>query len=99
MQTVYVTYPGDAMTRFARNYYIETHLPLVLKSWRKYGLETVAAFFPEGSGAGMIAICACNFRDEQSVRDAFASSEAKEVMADIPHFTAATPAQSLATRL
>ena len=99
METLYVTYPGDANTRFNRSYYVRTHLPLVLESWRKYGLETVAAFFPEGSGEGTIAICVCNFRDEQSIRESFAGSEALEVMADIPNFTDAKPSQSLSSPL
>ena len=99
MQTLYVTYPGDANTRFDRSYYVSTHLPLVLESWRKYGLETVAAFFPEGSGAGTIAICVCSFRGEQGIRDSFAGPEAREVMAYIPNFSDALPSQSLSSPL
>ena len=99
MQTLYVTYPGDANTRFDRSYYVGTHLPLVLESWRKYGLETVAAFFPEGSGAGTIAICVCSFRVERGIRDSFAGPEAREVMADISNFTDAKPSQSLSSPL
>ena len=96
---LYVTYPGDAGTRFDRKYYVDTHLRLVLASWRRYGLETTAAFFPEGGGAGTIAICACRFRDEQAVHDAFAGPEARAVMADLPHFTDAQTVQSLAKLL
>ncbi len=92
---LYVTYPGDANTRFDRKYYVDTHLPLVLESWRKYGLETVAAFFPDSSGEGIIAICACSFRDEGAIHRSFAAAEAREVMADISHFTDAKPGQSL----
>ncbi len=99
MQTLYVSYPGDTNTRFDRKYYVDAHLPLVLKSWRKYGLETVAAFFPEGAGEGTVAICVCTFRNEEGVRASFAAPEAREVMADIPHFTEAKPNQFLATLL
>ena len=95
MQVLYVTYPGDANTRFDRKYYVDKHLPLVLESWRKYGLEAVAAFFPEGAGAGTIAICVCTFRDEQAIRVSFDAPEAREVMADIPRFTDGKPSQNL----
>ena len=99
MQELYVTYPGDASTRFDRQYYVEKHLPLVLKSWRKYGLMTVAAFFPEGTGEGTIAICVCAFRDEGGVRASLTAPEAREVMEDVPRFTDAKPSQSLGIAL
>ena len=99
MQTLYVIYPGDPTTRFDREYYINSHLPLVMKSWSRYGLESVAAFFPEGSGEGTIAMCACCFRDEQAIRDALASPEVPGVMADLPHFTDAQPRRSISVPL
>ncbi len=93
MTRVFVTYPGDAGTRFDRDHYVRTHLPLVLEAWRPYGLETVAAFFPSGDGAGTICICECVFRDEAAVKAAFASPQAGAVMADVANFTDAAPAQ------
>ena len=95
MQLLYVTYPGDSTTRFDRNYYVHSHLPLVMEKWRRYGLESVAAFFPEGSGEGTIAICACCFRDEQATRNAMTSPEVREVMADLIYFTDAQPSRSI----
>ena len=99
MQMLYVTYPGGPETHFDRGYYMETHLPLVLESWRKYGLQTIAAFFPDGTGEGTIAICACAFRDEEAVRASFSSPEAHAVMADVPRFTEAKPNQNLTVPL
>ena len=99
MTRIYVTYPGDAGTRFDRDYYVGKHLPLVLEAWRPYGLETVAAFFPAGDGAGTICICECVFRDDAAVRAAFASPQTGPVMADVKHFTDATPAQLRAAPL
>ena len=96
---LFVTYPGKANTRFDRKYYVDSHLPLVLGSWQQYGLETVAAFFPQDEGEGLIAICACNFRDEAAIQASFASPEADRIMADIAHFTDAKPVQSLAKTL
>ena len=99
MTRIYVTYPGDAGTRFNRDYYVGTHLPLVLEAWRPYGLETVAAFFPSGDGAGTVCICECVFRDDAAVKAALASSQTGPVMADVRNFTDATPAQLRAAPL
>ena len=46
MTTMYVTYSGDAATRFDRDYYIQHHLPLVMECWGPLGLEGCAAFWP-----------------------------------------------------
>ena len=96
MTTMYVTYPGDTGTRFDRDYYVFTHLPLVLQCWGQYGLLSCAAFFPSGDGAGTIAIAECKFRDEAALRAALAAPDTPRVMADVVRFTDATPNQSLA---
>ncbi len=96
MTTMYVTYPGDAGTRFDRDYYVRHHLPLVMQCWGPLGLESCIAFWPAGNDAGTIAIAECRFRDETAMRAALASPETPRVMADVPRFTDAKPAQSLA---
>ncbi len=99
MTTIYVTYPGDATTRFDRDYYVQHHLPLVQASWGPYGLESTAAFFPAGGEASTIAVCVCEFRDEAAVQAALAAPTTASVMADVPHFTDAKPQQSRAVPL
>ena len=96
MTTMYVTYPGDAGTHFDRDYYVRHHLPLVMECWGSLGLENCAAFWPADLSTGTICICECRFRDETAMRSALASPETPRVMADVAHFTDATPAQSLA---
>ena len=96
MITMYVTYPGDAGTRFDRDYYVRYHVPLVMACWGPLGLESCGAFWPADADAGTIAIAECKFRDEASVRAALASSDTPRVMADIVRFTDAIPAQSVA---
>ena len=96
MITMYVTYPGDASTRFDRDYYVRHHVPLVMACWGPLGLESCAAFWPADAGAGTIAIAVCRFHDEASMRAALASPETPRVMSDVAHFTDATPAQSIA---
>lgn len=88
---VYVTYNGAPDSRFDQRYYAERHLPLVMRAWQRYGLESVAAFFPVQAQVGTIAICECRFRDEAAIEAAFGSPEAPEVMADLPKFTDLAP--------
>ena len=95
MTTMYVTYSGDAATRFDRDYYIQHHLPLVMECWGPLGLEGCAAFWSAVIDAGTICICECRFRDEAAMRAALASPTTPRVMADIARFTDATPAQGL----
>ena len=99
MTTVFVTYDGDANTRFDREYYVSSHLPLVLEAWGPYGLESAAAFFPASDGAGTIAVCVCTFKDEASVEMSFASPQTLRVMADVLRFTDMQPSQSRAVPL
>ena len=99
MTTLFVTYPGDAQTRFDREYYVRHHLPLVKEAWGPHGLETVAAFFPTGDGAGTIAVCVCGFRDGAAMQAAVGSAQTPRVMADVEHFTDAKPSQSRAVPL
>jgi uncharacterized protein (TIGR02118 family) len=89
--TIYVTYAGEPGVRFDRAYYVDCHLPLVMRHWSQHGLVGVAAFFPAVEQAGTLAICECRFRDEASVDAAFTSRETDEVMADVPHFTDIAP--------
>ena len=88
---IYVTYRGPASARFNRDYYVNRHLPLVMSSWRKYGLESVRAYFPADHADGTVAVCECLFRDEAAVAASFSSPETPAVMSDIARFTDLTP--------
>lgn len=91
--TLYVTYNGDPQSRFDREYYVNGHLPLVIKAWHQYGLLSAAAFFPAVEQPGTIALCECRFRDEKAMEAAMSSAETPEVMADVSRFTDLTPAR------
>lgn len=99
MTMLFVTYAGDANTHFDRDYYVSTHLPLVLEAWSPYGLETATAFFPVGDGAGTIAVCICKFQDEAAIATSLASPHTERVMADVKHFTDVKPEPSRAVPL
>lgn len=96
---VYVTYQGTPHSRFDRHYYLNHHLPLVMKAWQPYGLDRVAAFFPGIDEAGTIAICECRFRNRAAVGAALRSAEASAVMADVPRFTDVVPERVRAAAL
>ena len=96
MTTMYVTYAGDAATRFDREHYVHKHLPLVMEAWGPHGLVSAAAFFPSGDGAGTIAACICEFQDEAALAAALASPRTAEVMADVERFTDVEPARTRA---
>lgn len=91
-----MTCASDAGTRFDRSHCVGTHLPLVLEAWGPHGLETVAAFFPAGDGAGTIGVGICRFRDEAAIGAALGSPQTGRVMADVKTFTDAEPSRSRA---
>ena len=99
MATMYVTYAGHADTPFDREHWIDVHFPLVRECWGPYGLESLAGFFPQGDGAGLIAVAICVFRDEAAMEAALASPETARVRADVDLYTAVKPQRSLATPL
>ena len=99
MAMMFVTYAGDADTRFDRDYYVTNHLPLVMEAWRPQGLESATAFFPAGDGAGTIALCVCVFQTEAAIDAALSSPKTASVMADVKQFTDAKPTQSQAIPL
>lgn len=97
--TIHVTYHGDAGARFDRAYYVDHHLPLVMRHWQPHGLLGIAAFFPAQARDGTLAICECRFRDEAALRVALASPGTPAVMADLPNFTDLAPRRSRAMPL
>ena len=97
--TMYVTYPGDASAPFDRDYWIHSHLPLVMECWGPYGLLSAVGFFPSVDGGGLVAICSCVFRDEAAMQAALAAPESARVMDDVPKFTTLQPAKSRAVPL
>ncbi|MFS2058114.1 EthD family reductase [Kosakonia cowanii] len=97
--TLYVTYYGDPQSRFDRDYYVNSHIPLVIKAFQPYGLLSAAALFPAVEQAGTVAIAECVFRDEEAMKAAFNSPEAPEVTGDVPHFTDLTPSMLRAVAL
>jgi uncharacterized protein (TIGR02118 family) len=93
MTTMFVTYTGDSTTRFNREYYVNTHLPLVMDAWGPHGLRSATAYFPATDAAETIAIAICEFANDASVDAALACPRSDEVMADVRIFTDSEPTQ------
>ncbi|MBT2246021.1 EthD family reductase [Sphingobium sp. BHU LFT2] len=95
MITMLVTYAGDIHTPFDRDHWINVHFPLVRDSWGPYGLVSAGGFFPQGDGAGLIAVGVVNFHDAVAMEAALNSPETAQIMADVDIVTALRPQRSL----
>lgn len=96
MTTMIVTYAGDAGTPFDRRHWIDVHLPLVRAGWGPHGLLSAGGFFPDGDGAGVIAVALCVFRDAAAMEAALASDATSGIMADVARVTSVAPQRRLA---
>lgn len=88
---IYVVYRGAAESRFDRDYYVQSHVPLVERAFGPHGLLSAKAFFPPVSSDGTVAVCECRFRDDAALQAAFSSADAPAVMADVARFTDIQP--------
>ncbi|MFS2012522.1 EthD family reductase [Azospirillum sp. CT11-132] len=82
-------------TPFDRDHWINLHLPFVRESWGRYGLVSAGRFFPQGDGAGLIAVGVVNLRDEAAMEAALRSPEAAQIMADVDIVTAIKPQRNI----
>lgn len=94
MSALFVTYPRAGGTRFDRDYYIATHLPLVEKAWGQYGLTSANGYFPTLDSATEEAVAVLQFADDAAIGTALASPETPAVMADLANFTDIAPVVS-----
>ncbi|MBO0144637.1 EthD family reductase [Agrobacterium sp. Ap1] len=97
--SIFVTYQGTTETRFDKEYYVATHLPLAIEAWGKYGLDSAEAFFPTNNKEGTIALAELKFTDENALQASFGSVEAPSVMSDVINFTDVAPVISRAVAL
>ena len=91
-----VSYPAAPGATLDRDYYVQSHLPLVQESWGDYGLEGCDAYFPSVQDAKYLVVAVCRFRDEDALQSAFDAPDTPKVMADIANFTTVEPERSVA---
>lgn len=101
MIVVSITYPNAAGARFDWNYYQGTHLPMVGRKLGGFGLASASVLKGEQSADGgapaYTAIAFLSFSSLENANLALASSEARELMADIANFTDVIPVIQLSS--
>lgn len=95
---IFVTYQGNAESRFDRVYYVERHLPMLRRIFGPLGLTSAQPLFPPSQEGGTVAICECRYRDEAALAACYASPDMPGLAADIGRFTDIMPVQLRATR-
>ncbi|MDH7637399.1 EthD family reductase [Sphingomonas oryzagri] len=91
MALLFVTYPAGGGSRFDRDYYVATHLPLVEKAWGPSGLRSARAYFPASEGSDPVAVAVLTFAEEAAIGAALASDATAGVLADLANFTDIAP--------
>ncbi|KAA8652808.1 hypothetical protein EYZ11_010403 [Aspergillus tanneri] len=93
--TTQVMYPNEPDTEFNDTYYLETHMPLVERNWKKYGLiswfikKYTAAF--DGSEPKYSIATTMEWESAESFQAALKGPESPEIFKDIPNFTNKQP--------
>ena len=94
MVLVTAMYPNTPGSRFDRDYYLQTHIPLLKERWSSMGLENVRLVrgigTADGGEAPFQVICLMSFRSMQDFQSA-AGAHAAEIVGDVVNFTDAPP--------
>jgi len=87
---VAVFYLRKDTATFDMSYYLATHMPLVSKAWKPYGLFSykVTEFGPESPYS---VGCVMDFESIAAYQNATAAPEAAEVMSDIKNYSSEQP--------
>lgn len=86
--TVTILYPQGG--KFNMDYYLSSHMPLVGKGWKSYGLTSWTVLeFP--SEAQFTVQATLEFESLESFQKAGAGSEAQEIFGDIKNFSDKDP--------
>jgi uncharacterized protein (TIGR02118 family) len=95
MYIISIHYPNAEGATFDFDYFRTSHLPRVGQAFGPFGLGYASVLKGEesvdGTAPAYFATTILSFRDEQGARDAVASAEARELIADIANFTSVTP--------
>lgn len=101
--TASVVYPNNETSTFDMDYYLKTHMPLVMESWKEHGLlgYTVKQFEPglDGAAPKFSVQCDLAWESKKCVEEALKLPVTKEVFDDVPKFSNETPFFMLATQV
>jgi len=86
-----VLYPNEEDATFDMDYYLKTHMPMVLKQWAQHGLQsyTVIKFIPgsDGSRPPYSVQATLQWKDREGVEKALAGEEQKIIFGDVKNFS------------
>lgn len=85
-----VLYPRESGSKFDKDYYMSTHMPLVEKHWTKHGLKSYQVAELNEDGPYMIS-CVLDFGDHEGIGKAVADPATKEVLDDVDNFSSVKP--------
>jgi uncharacterized protein (TIGR02118 family) len=81
-------YKAEGMTHFNMSYYLESHVPATKKAWGPFGMESCTPCSIENKDdSGFSVQVVTIWKDMASWNAAKVSKEAKELAADLKHFT------------
>ncbi|KAJ5121488.1 uncharacterized protein N7515_009449 [Penicillium bovifimosum] len=93
--TVAIMYPNPEHVEFNDDYYMKTHMPLVEKSWKSFGLISWRVNkFPaalDGSRSEYLIQATLEWESEDALKAALGSPASADVFGDIPNFTNVKP--------
>ena len=86
-----VLYPNEDDATFDMDYYLKTHMPLVMDTWGTHGLKKweVIKFAagPDGGKPQFSVQAILSFENADSVKNALASEETAKVFGDVKNFS------------
>jgi uncharacterized protein (TIGR02118 family) len=87
---VVVVYPRNKDSKFDKEYYLSTHMPLVAKHWKKHGLKSYAVTELNADGPYSYSVV-MEFESYEGFGAAGADPNTKEVMDDVNNFSNEKP--------
>jgi len=101
MYIITIHHPTADGATFDFDYFRTQHLPKIGKAFGPFGLGYASVLRGEesidGAPPAYFATTVLSFRDEQGARDAAASDDARELIADIANFTSVAPVMQFNT--
>ncbi|KIW17538.1 hypothetical protein PV08_04732 [Exophiala spinifera] len=85
-----VLYPNDEGATFDLKYYVDVHMPIVMKYWSKHGLRGYQLINYDTSFDGSKRYnlgAILTWDSKESIKNAVADEASKNVFQDVPNFT------------
>lgn len=87
---VTVFYPRKDGAKFDMDYYLSTHMPLIAKHWKKYGLKSYTVTQLSGDSPYSVSVV-MEWESSEAFGKALKDDGNKEVMGDVANFSSESP--------